>query len=537
MSKKLNVLVLTGAVALVSAGVGASLTSGSLAKEQAYNTVATTATASESKVSTLLDETVYVFMDSAGKVRRVISSDWTKSALDTDQYTKVEKSVDTETPIAMSVKYTLDGKEVSAKDIAGKSGKVTIEYSFTNNKKQGSYYVPYAVVTGLILDNEKFSNVDVENARIINDGSHTVVAGVALPGMQENLGIDKSDFELPSSIKITADAKEFELGMTMSLATSEIFTDIDTDKLSSVDELSSQISKLTDAMDQLMTGSSKLYDGLAELNDKSGALVAGINALTAGSAELKSGMYDADAGVGTIQEGLASVETGLAGLVSGSGDLTDGASSTFDNLLSGAHDNIVAQIKLYAMNQYIQGNIDLDTMKAYVAAAETITDFTQDNYETVLDALAETYTDFATSFNTAKAGLNTYRDGFLVGLGTYTGTVSQLETAMSSLIIPGVDDLKAGTEQLYAGSVSLADGLTELNNSTPSLVSGIAQLKDGSGSLKDGLTKFNDEGVQKLVDAYGDLESFTTKLRDIVNVAKNNNNKARYVYRTDEVKK
>ena len=246
----------------------------------------------------LVDETVYVFAKTDGSVRKTISSDWTKNSLGVSEYKKTEGNV--KTPIEMKVSYTLDGEEISAKDLKGKSGKVTISYDYKNTEKTGGLFVPYAVMTGLMLDNNVFENVEVEGGKLVNDGDKSIVAGVAIPGMSEHLGIGHSTISIPSSLKVTADVKGFKLGMAMSIATSEIFDSLDTSNFNSVSSLTGELGKLTGGMDQLISGSSALYNGLSELNDKSGALVSGIDQLTAGATSLKTGLAQIKEGASEI---------------------------------------------------------------------------------------------------------------------------------------------------------------------------------------------------------------------------------------------
>lgn len=92
-------------------------------------------------------------------------------------------------PVDVSVSYKLDGKTMSAKEIAGKSGRVTIRFDYKNNQyemvdiggKKEKIYVPFAMLTGIELDDDKFSNVEVTNGKVVNDGTMTVVAGLAFP--------------------------------------------------------------------------------------------------------------------------------------------------------------------------------------------------------------------------------------------------------------------------------------------------------------------------------------------------------------------
>ena len=48
-----------------------------------------------------------------------------------------------------------------------------------------------------------------QTARLSIDGTRTIVAGFALPGMQDSLDIDKDEMEIPDYVEITADTTDF----------------------------------------------------------------------------------------------------------------------------------------------------------------------------------------------------------------------------------------------------------------------------------------------------------------------------------------
>ena len=70
-----------------------------------------------------------------------------------------------------------------------------IRFSYTNEQYEYAevegvrtkVYVPFAVVTGMVLANGVFTNVEVSGGRMINDGDRIVVIGYGMPGMRENL--------------------------------------------------------------------------------------------------------------------------------------------------------------------------------------------------------------------------------------------------------------------------------------------------------------------------------------------------------------
>ena len=144
------------------------------------------------------DMTVYVMTNPGGNAEKLYLTDKLAELLPEGKTgrgipmfnsdgVKVEKpSIEDELPIEISVSYTLDGKKISPKKLAGKSGHVVIRYDFENLSKvkamiggaEEEIYVPFAVVTGLVLDDTRFSNIEVTSGKVISDGSRSIVAGI-----------------------------------------------------------------------------------------------------------------------------------------------------------------------------------------------------------------------------------------------------------------------------------------------------------------------------------------------------------------------
>ena len=255
-----------------------------------------------------------------------------------------------ELPVGLTVRYTLNGKAVSPEQLKGQSGKVTIRFDYENrqyetvqiNGQNQRIYVPFAMLTGMILDNDTFRNVTVSNGKLVNDGDRTVVVGLAFPGLQENLNLSRDQLSIPSSVEITADVTDFSLGMTVTLACNDLFSQLGDADLGSLDAAGS-LNKLTDAMDQLLNGSSALYDGLTTLLDKSGELAAGVEELAQGAAAIKAGADSLDEGAAELKAGLADLSEGLNKLSANSAALNGGAEQVFNSLLETATAQIRAK--------------------------------------------------------------------------------------------------------------------------------------------------------------------------------------------------
>ena len=285
------------------------------------------------------EETVYVVSDNTGKADTVIVSDWLKNPEGADTLEdasdlkdiknvkgkeKYEEkdgklvwnakgndiyyqgSTEKELPVEQTITYYLDGEKMDPEDIAGKSGKVTIRFDYKNNQrttvkvdgKEHSVYVPFTVLTGMVLD-DSYSNVEVKNGKVISDGDKQMVAGVAMPGLKSSLQVKSSDFagdvEIPEYVEVTADVEDFKLDMTMSVMMSGIATGDDIEDLVDLSDLDDAIGTLSDSSKQLVDGTQKLKEGIELMKNSAPALASGANTLNSSTATLNSGIAELDA--------------------------------------------------------------------------------------------------------------------------------------------------------------------------------------------------------------------------------------------------
>ena len=200
-------------------------------------------------------ETVYAVMDADGNTTDVSVSEWLKnegksnnlsdySNLKNIKNTSGDEKIsrdgnklvwaakgkdihytgdyDGELPVNVKVSYYLNGTKVSADEIAGKKGNVKIrfDYDINDSVKENGYSLtrPYAIVSAVVLSNDNFTNVTVNNGTAVNDGNSTAVVGIALPGMSDNLQIDELD--IPDHVTINAKTTNFEIDGTYTVADS-----------------------------------------------------------------------------------------------------------------------------------------------------------------------------------------------------------------------------------------------------------------------------------------------------------------------------
>ena len=270
-------------------------------------------------------------------------------------------------PVSVKLRYELDGQEMSAKDMEGKSGHLKLTISFTNNYSEvkninGKSIVihPSYLAGGMLnMSTGNFTNVKCESGKIVNDGTNEMLAFANIPGLNETLrsaGLDKVNNQLGISDDVTveADVNNFDLGSIMVGMTNEIDLASELNGIGSVSELTDGIDQLIEADDQLIDGSKQLYDGTTQLkegiaplssaypqietltnafdqlHDGTTTLSTGLNQYTAGVDQLnvvsKQNLYKLSMGATTLNTSLNNEESKsqLTQLVQGSNDLNEG---------------------------------------------------------------------------------------------------------------------------------------------------------------------------------------------------------------------
>lgn len=332
-------------------------------------------------------ETVYINAEADGTVEKVMVSEWLKNHSSSDSledYSDLanienvkgdeefkqnadgsivwdsngndiyyQGETDKELPVSMKVTYYLDGKKIDPKDLAGKSGQVKIRFDYYNNTadtvkvdgKKIDVQTPFTLVTAMILPSDVFTNVEVDNGKVISDGDKDIVVGLAFPGLKKSLSLDTyeklEDVSIPDSVEVTADAEDFELALTATIATTGTLSDLDTGDIEDAGDLKEDINKLTDASEQLVEGTGELLDGMNTLSSSFGTYTKGVDSADKGAEELAKGLATLDSkkdelkgGVDTLSQGLNSLKSGTETLNKGITSYTLGVSTLADSLKS-----------------------------------------------------------------------------------------------------------------------------------------------------------------------------------------------------------
>lgn len=277
---------------LLAAAMGIGLTISSLAVPAMAETKTDSNVINE-LLSNENGQTVYVIADANGEA--------TKSFVSTNNdNAKANDDIDN-LPIKIKATYTLDGKEIDASQVAGATGDLKIRYDYENTATTSDgVHVPFIVIAATVLDSEKFEDVAVSNGKVINDGDHCAVLGMATPSLADDLGIESESLKLYDYVEIEAKVSDAKLDNVYTIVSNDIFAALDKDldiktdsdkKIKNVDSILSDVDELTGNIEQLIEGVEKLDEGAAALNDGIDQLSTGLTKLSKNSDSLNQGAY------------------------------------------------------------------------------------------------------------------------------------------------------------------------------------------------------------------------------------------------------
>ena len=357
---------------------------------------------------------------------------------------------DKKLPVDVSVKYFLDGKEMKASELEGKSGHLKIVITSKNNRyekktidgQSKNVYSPYVVVAAMTFDDEKVNNVSSDDVKIVKDGKNEIVTTVMTPGMKQNLsGIveDKNLDKFKDEVSVEMDIKDYKPVEIYSVITNEFFQE--KKNIDSLDKLQNGVKELQDNSQKLVDASVKLSEGQDKLNSGISQMQTGVTKLHNGSQKLASSTQQMQgkfsgiqSKVGPIQGYVAQMNDGSLKLYNGISDYTAAVAKIKEN---------TAKIK-EGSEKLAKGATDLDN-----------------------------------------------------GVGKLKDATSQLRAGTENM-----KQMNAQKDQLLEKSTQLSNGLNGLAGSYGQLANTVQQISGKSQQLKDSSAQFN-EKLQQVAQLAG----------------------------------
>lgn len=417
-------------------------------------------------------------------------------------------------PVSVKIRYELDGQEMSAKDMEGKSGHLKLMISFTNNYSEvkninGKSIVihPSYLAGGMLnLSTGKFSNVKCESGKIVNDGTNEMLAFANIPGLNETLksaGLDKVNNQLGISDDVTveADVNDFDLGSIMVGMTNEIDLASELGEIGSVSELTDGVNQLIEADNQLIDGSKQLYDGTTQLKEQAAPLTGSsdqVRQLSAGAIQLNDGVKALQTGISQYTAGASAINEGVNKLYG----IPQGAAA----ISSGMNTKGKSGFSMVEASSTLRKGLDQLNSVAAGISAESYYNSLMDNVKTAEAGVTKLQNEVLAPTKTELGNLSTVlgkASSSLGGLSTLVGQLSSVEEAIET----DQATVSSNNEKVTANNNKIASVNESVEETKTKLQSAIESLKAARDTLKASGTDTSDlnSKIDSLENAYNNI--------------------------------
>lgn len=347
---------------------------------------------------------------------------------------------DAQTPWNISVKYFLDGQEISPNEVAGKSGhlEITIQTS-QNTSVDPRYFENYLMQITCTLPMENTTEVKTDQGSIALSGSDVTVSFMVMPDKESN-------------VSLSADVTNYEMsGISFAAIPFSMALDFP-----NTDSLVAQFDGLIEGTEQLHAGAQDLANGVDEVDSATKQAASGAAELAAGATQMTQGLQQ-------YQQGLRDSADDAASSVSEeeiqqASDAYQQAVSVYTAAFAQAYEGILSQYE----GQGIPITDEIRQQALAQAAQNPIVSDYQANMASALENL--------TTLVAAQGGLQGAAQaltGAAEGLGSLENTSSLLGGSAS--LGTGVQELASGLDQLAGGTGDLSEGTSDLAQGTQTL--------------------------------------------------------------------
>lgn len=462
-----------------------------------------------------------------------------------------EGTIDKELPVALKIKYFLDGKEISPKDLGGKSGHLRIDIEITHSNAVDWDKAKLLTQIQLTADLDVFKEIKTAGSRVVVGKKANITFVAMPPGNQsfrfeaegENIYLDPISITVvPSTISLSGDMK------------------------SGLEQLTDGLNKMGDGTSELAEGAKALTSGTGELKAGMAQLDKGVGSLYKGSKELSKNTHSLKSGIDQYYDGLKQMAGQGDQLISGFGQLSTGMETL------GQKGNEIQQ-GLGQINEGLKavdkGNAELSQGLDQLAAGHTqlmqLASMYANSNDPMLRKLAEGVIQEGEGLQKLNAGLKESSKGlgtiagstnqlyqgygeYNTGIVTMAGSMKQMSQGVGALpaamkqLVKGFEALKTGLDRYFGGVVEISKALGLLRENTKSLPQNTDKLLKGQTQLKDGIVSV-DKGLaemsQEINSSLGGLTAGDQKnsYQSFADNEKNKNSTVQFVMRTAAIER
>lgn len=401
------------------------------------------------------------------------TSDGVTFSLENGQFSYQGDLPGTDLPWLVGIRYQLDGQDISAEDLAGKSGELTMTIETRQNTAvDAAYFNNYLLQVSCNLPNSHARNVKTDQGSIALAGSDTTVTFMAMPEKQGNfvLSATVENFEMEG---ISFAAVPFSMAIE-----------------------SPDSSGMISNFDALVSGTKELATG-------SSSLAAGTEELSQGIGALNSGAQDLNVSAQQLAGGVSSLATGLAQASAGANQLASGSQEFADNLAvaAGQGAQIAGAVSSAAEQSAMVAGIAQNKQVELVAVLGI------DGYKALM--ATNTYLNGSGQTPGAASSLTAYSKGVSELSSAFSSGTSSQPALNSSIqgLASGLAQSSAGAASLSSGMSQFAGGMNTFASSANKLAAGAGQLSSGAQDLAQGTSTLYEESqgipaaVQSEIDA------------------------------------
>lgn len=464
-------------------------------------------------------------------------------------------------PVSVRVSYYLDGQQITPEALAGRSGTVRIRFDYGNTAQAAvevdgqalTVAVPFTAMTALVLEDERFTNVEAENGTVLAMDGMTAVVGVAMPGLAGSPCLADyeplAEVELPSYFEVTADVTDFALDFTATIVTPGLLDDADLTGLEDADELADAMDELQQAAGELGDGAGALADGILTLYEGFGQYAEGVKSLNTGAEALADGLTQLYDNSAALMQGAEALRDGLSTLSGALGQVKlDGGSSLDTAAVTAAMTALAADAAAVGASletlTVFSGQVSaylaqVETAKSALsdvqADANTLNGAARERAKNLLEAELEK-SDYSGLTAEQKSALLASLDGIdlsseAAGIDTALATAQTAlagigtppvpDAAMMQSLAAAVGDMQTQLQTLAAfaqGLSGLGDSLGKLSPMLSQLQAGMGKLASGSAQLTSGLDSYIkavetiSHGADTLAEGSAQLDDATAAL-------------------------
>lgn len=347
---------------------------------------------------------------------------------------------DAQTPWNISVKYFLDGQEISPNEVAGKSGhlEITIQTS-QNTSVDPRYFENYLMQITCTLPMENTTEVKTDQGSIALSGSDVTVSFMVMPDKDGN-------------VSLSADVTNYEMsGISFAAIPFSMALDFP-----NTDSLVAQFDGLIEGTEQLHAGAQDLANGVDEVDSATKQAASGAAELAAGATQMTQGLQQ-------YQQGLRDSADDAASSVSE--EEIQQASDAYQQAV-GVYTAAFAQAYEGILSQYEGQGIPITDEIRQQALAQAAQNPIVSDYQANMASALENLTTLVAAQGGSQGAAQALT-GAAEGLGSLENTSSLLGGSAS--LGTGVQELASGLDQLAGGTGDLSEGTSDLAQGTQTL--------------------------------------------------------------------